>query len=247
MSDTAPVPPLPGGIGVSRLTVYDTLAPDGLVGGTPHMHLCCTEGYVVTGGQGLVQTLAGDGYTETRLRPGVVVWFPPGTIHRLVNGGGLQIVVLMQNSGLPEAGDAVLTFPPEILADPAGYAAAVNLPGGGAPGSDLAAAYRRRDLAVVGFHALRDAVGRAGPAALADFHAAAAALVAPKIGQWRSRWRAGALAAATATGAELDALERGDPGYLAGGGVYAFDGPSEQGRRGMCGLLETYSAAVTVG
>ncbi|MEK8105641.1 hypothetical protein NKG94_11730 [Micromonospora sp. M12] len=26
--------PLPGGIGVSRLRVYDTVAPDGLVGGT---------------------------------------------------------------------------------------------------------------------------------------------------------------------------------------------------------------------
>ncbi|GAB3933934.1 hypothetical protein GCM10027614_06000 [Micromonospora vulcania] len=51
-------------------------------------------------------------------------------MHRLVNGGGLSIVVLMQNSGLPEAGDAVLTFPPDVLADPAAYAAAAALPDG---------------------------------------------------------------------------------------------------------------------
>lgn len=122
--------PLPGGVGVSRLRVYDTVAPDGLVGGTPHVHLCCTEGYVVTDGEGAVQTLTSSGFRETPLRPGVVVWFEPGTVHRLVNTGGLGIVVLMQNSGLPEAGDAVLTFPPDVLADPGVYAAAAELPDG---------------------------------------------------------------------------------------------------------------------
>ena len=34
----------------------------------------------------------------------------------------------MQNAGLPEHGDAVLTFPPEILADPDAYARAATLP-----------------------------------------------------------------------------------------------------------------------
>ncbi|MFD0787378.1 cupin domain-containing protein, partial [Micromonospora azadirachtae] len=124
--------PLPGGIGVSRLCVYDSVAPDGDAGGTPHLHLCCAEAYVVVAGAGLVQTLTLAGYDETPLRPGTVVWFGPGTIHRLVNHGALQIVVLMQNSGLPEAGDAVLTLPPEHLTDPATYAAATALPGGGA-------------------------------------------------------------------------------------------------------------------
>ncbi|MEV4766893.1 cupin domain-containing protein, partial [Micromonospora chokoriensis] len=169
--------PLPGGIGVSRLRVYDTLAPDGLVGGTPHVHLCCTEGYVVTDGEGAVQTVTAAGFRETPLRPGAVVWFEPGTVHRLVNGGGLTIVVLMQNSGLPEAGDAVLTFPPDVLADPAAYAAAAALPDGGAPGADVRAAYRRRDLAVTGFQALRSG----GPTALAAFHAAAVALREPLL------------------------------------------------------------------
>ncbi|MET8526466.1 cupin domain-containing protein [Micromonospora sp. NPDC005172] len=231
---------LPGGIGVSRLRVYDTAAPDGVVGGTPHVHLCCTEGYVVTGGEGAVQTLtSADGFSETPLRPGAVVWFEPGTVHRLVNGGGLTIVVLMQNSGLPEAGDAVLTFPPEVLADPEAYVAAAALPDGGAPGADVRAAYRRRDLAVTGFAALRSG----GPAALAAFHAAAAALRQPLLAAWRQRWAAGAGRAAAGTGAQLDALERGDCGHLGEAGVYAVDAPAERGRLGMCGLLDTYPAA----
>ncbi|RLP88299.1 cupin [Micromonospora sp. BL4] len=230
--------PLPGGIGVSRLRVYDTVAPDGVVGGTPHVHLCCTEGYVVTGGEGAVQTLTAAGYREIPLRPGAVVWFEPGTVHRLVNGGGLTIVVLMQNSGLPEAGDAVLTFPPEVLADPAAYAAAAALPGGGAPGADVTAAYRRRDLAVTGFQALRTG----GPAALAAFHSAAVALRRPLLARWRERWAAGAGRAAAGTGEQLDALDRGDPGHLGEAGVYAVDEPVERGRLGMCGLLDTYPA-----
>ncbi|MEU8258031.1 cupin [Micromonospora inaquosa] len=231
--------PLPGGIGVSRLRVYDSVASDGLVGGTPHVHLCCTEGYVVTDGEGAVQTLTTAGFRETPLRPGAVVWFEPGTVHRLVSRGGLRIVVLMQNSGLPEAGDAVLTFPPEVLADPAAYAAAAALPDGGAPGADVHAAYRRRDLAVSGFQALR----AGGPAALAAFHAAAIALRQPLLARWRQRWEAGAGRAAADTARQLDALERGDPAHLGEAGVYAVAEPVERGRLGMCGLLETYPTA----
>ncbi|WP_238015907.1 cupin domain-containing protein [Dactylosporangium sp. AC04546] len=223
--------PLPGAVGISKLSVYDTTAPDGLVGGTPHLHLTCSEGYVVIAGAGHVQTLATSGYAETPLRPGTVAWFPPGTIHRLVNEGGLQIVVIMQNSGLPEAGDAVMTFPPGVLADAGAYQAAATL-----PGDDVTAAYRRRDLAVTGFLALRGG----GPEALAEFHAAAARLVAPKLPEWRKRWADGALQAAADTGRQLDALERGDHSHLAAGGIEVRPAPSEHGRHGMCGLLDTY-------
>ncbi|MZD09815.1 cupin domain-containing protein, partial [Streptomyces sp. SID5785] len=101
----------PAAVGVSRLRVYDWPTVDGLPGGgTPHLHLTCSEGYVVTAGHGAVQTLTTSGYRETPLEPGSVAWFTPGTIHRLVNAGGLEITVVMQNSGLPEAGDAVLTL-----------------------------------------------------------------------------------------------------------------------------------------
>ncbi|MEU5566460.1 cupin domain-containing protein [Micromonospora musae] len=234
--------PLPGGVGVSRLCVYDTVAPDGEIGGTPHLHLCCAEAYVVVAGAGLVQTLTLDGYRETPLRPGAVVWFGPGTIHRLVNHGNLQIVVLMQNSGLPEAGDAVLTLPPEHLTDPAGYAAATALPGGGAPGTDLTAAHARRDLAVRGFHRLRAAASSGDLAPLREFHSAAVRLVRPFVDAWRERWLRGALDTATETGRQLDALARGEAPHLADAAVHEFAGPHERGRHGMCGLLDTYPA-----
>lgn len=232
--------PLPGGVGISRLCVYDTLAPDGAVGGSPHLHLCCAEAYVVSAGAGIVQTLTLGGYRETALRPGAVVWFAPGTIHRLVNHGGLEIVVLMQNSGLPEAGDAVLTFPPEVLTDPAEYAAAVTLPGGGAPGGDLAAAYARRDLAVRGFERLRSAALAGDLAPLRDFHSAAVRLVRPRVAGWRRRWRDGALWAAEETGRQLDALAAGEAPHLAAAEVHEIAEPSDRGRQGMCGLLDTY-------
>ncbi|GAA4245775.1 cupin domain-containing protein [Dactylosporangium darangshiense] len=223
---------LPGAVGVSRLSVYDTTAPDGLHGGTPHMHLTCSEGYVVVAGEGHVQTLSGDGYRETPLRPGTVAWFRPGTIHRLVNEGRLQIVVLMQNSGLPEAGDAVLTLPGNYWEDHDAYRAVATLPGG----DDLGPAFRRRDLAVTGFLALR----AAGPDAFGDFCRFAASLVAPRVGEWRRRWEAGALDAALETGRQLDALEKTDISYLSNGGVSVLPQPTESGKHGMCGLLETY-------
>jgi mannose-6-phosphate isomerase-like protein (cupin superfamily) len=228
--------PLPGGVGVSQLCVYDTLTADGLPGGTPHVHLCCTEAYVVIAGRGAVQTLSGQGFAEHDLTAGGVLWFTPGTVHRLVNRGGLEIVVLMSNSGLPEAGDAVLTFPAPVLADPDRYAAEAALPGG----ADLAAAYRRRDLAAEGFQTLRAAVERDGPRAMAGFHAAAAALKKPVLDHWRTRWEDGAFRAAQTTGVQLDALARGDASHLADARVSALPRPTEQGRLGMCGLLSTY-------
>lgn len=169
---------LPGAVAVSHLTVYDWEAADGLRGGTPHLHLTCSEGYVVTAGRGAVQTLTADGFASTALRPGALVWFTPGTIHRLVNEDGLRIVVLMQNNGLPEAGDAVLTLPPEHLTDPETYGRLVRVPEG-TEAEQAAFTRRRRDLAVEGFAALRAAWdagdekplaglppggGRAGPA-----------------------------------------------------------------------------------
>ncbi|GHC50986.1 hypothetical protein GCM10010349_15930 [Streptomyces flavofungini] len=238
---------LPGGIGVSRLHVYDWSAADGLRGGTPHLHLTCTEGYAVVSGRGAVQTLTPAGFRQTPLAPGALVWFTPGTIHRLVNEGGLTLHVLMQNSGLPEAGDAVLTLPPHLLADPATYRAATALPpralDGGAAGDAAVerAARHRRDLAVEGFTALREATEAGDPEPLAAFHRAAAALVEPLTGAWRERWRTGAAAATAATGAQLDALEKGDAAHLAKAGVRA-ELPAERGRFGMCGRLDVYES-----
>ncbi|MEU6994662.1 cupin [Streptomyces sp. NPDC046465] len=233
---------LPGGIGVSRLRVYDWLATDGRRGGTPHLHLTCSEGYAVTGGSGAVQTLTADGFRETPLSPGSLMWFTPGTIHRLVNDGGLTVNVLMQNCGLPEAGDAVLTLPPQLLADPGTYRATATLPADGGEAELAAAARRRRDLAVEGFTELRAASEAGDPEPLAAFHRAAVALVRPLAARWRERWQTGAAAAAAATGAQLDRLARGDADYLAHTAVRA-EQPAARGRFGMCGRLDVYDVA----
>lgn len=232
--------PLPGDVGVSRLCVYDTLAPDGLAGGSPHVHLCCTEAFVVVGGVGKVQTLSMTGYAEYELRPGAVLWFTPGTVHRLVNCGGLDLVVIMQNRGTPDAGDAVLTFPPEVLADPRRYAAAATLPGRGRPGTDASAAYRRRDLAIEGFRRLRAAVESEGRAAMARFYAAAVGLKRSQLASWRECWMGGPLQAAFETGEQLAALEGGDVSHLMAAAVHGQPQPIVNGRLGMCGRLDTY-------
>lgn len=240
----APASPVfPGATSVSALEVYGGPAPDGLAGGTPHLHTMSAEAYVVIAGHGRLQTVDGSGFAEHPLEPGSLVWFGPGVIHRVVNDGAdLEVRVVMQNAGLPEAGDAAMTFPDDVLADPARYRAAATLPGADRPDDErLAAALARRDLAVDGFLALfRD--GRVDDAhldheALARLHARAVALVAPRAREWRERWESGALAVAQETGRRLDALEAGrDPG-LADARVAAS---SAADAFGMCGRLRTY-------
>jgi mannose-6-phosphate isomerase-like protein (cupin superfamily) len=177
-------PDLPGAVGITALRVYDWDAPDGLCGGSPHVHLCCTECYIVVGGTGRLQTLTAGGAGEEPLRPGDVVWFGPGTIHRAVNDGDLQVVVVMQNSGLPEAGDAVLTLPPQHLVDRAAYQRVID-----APSPERARA--RRDLAVEGFLELRRRTEAGDHTALEEFYAAAAASPARS---WRPGGSAGSVA-----------------------------------------------------
>jgi mannose-6-phosphate isomerase-like protein (cupin superfamily) len=214
----------PGATALTVLDVYDWVAPDGLPGGSAHVHLASAEGYVVLDGRGRLQTLGAQGYAEAGLRPGDCLWFTPGIIHRLVNESGLRLLVVMQNAGLPEAGDAVLTFPPEVLADPLVYARATA-----ADTED--AARRRRDLAIEGYLALRDG----GPAALEDFYAAAVRLAGGRVPQWRERWQAGALETAAVTGRQLDQIAAGDGAYLAAGALSrGLRGPR---RYGMCGWL----------
>jgi hypothetical protein len=243
------------------LDVYDWVAPDGLPGGSAHVHLASTEGYVVASGAGRLQTLGERGYAETPLRPGDCLWFTPGTIHRLVNEGDLRLFVVMQNAGLPEHGDAVLTFPPEILADPDAYARAATLPspesvasgpagsaGGGSAGGDAvaAAARRRASIAVEGYLALRERVLESGPGALDDFYAAALRLAGQRADDWRDRWQAGALATAELTGDHLDEISAGVAGHLDAAGLWRIERPAEERSYGMCGRLTTYPAARAV-
>ncbi|TYL53139.1 cupin domain-containing protein [Agromyces mariniharenae] len=234
----------PGGTSVTWLDVYDDAAPDGLRGGSPHVHLASTECYVVAGGRGALHTLDPSGARERTLVPGSVVWFTPGTIHRAVNHGDLRVLVVMGNAGLPEAGDAVMTFPNDVVGDPERYHAAATLPDaseGATARSD--AARRRRDLAVEGYLPIRDALLRGDDGPLREFHAAAAELVAGRAASWSRIVTDGPLAQAQRSLQLTTALEYGSAAHLA-------DARVEQGVRseadlgfGMCGRLRTYDVA----
>lgn len=239
-----PVHPFPGGTSVSHLRVYDWPTSDGagLVGGTPHLHTASDEGYVVLRGAGAVQTLGPRGYAEHRLWEGSMLWFQPGVVHRLINDGDLEILVVMSNAGLPEAGDAIMTFPAEVLADVGRYRAAAALPEA-APGSEhevAAAARARRDLAVDGFTTLRERVLTEGPAVpMQELYDAAAGLVRDRVPGWRATWQETVVAAARTTDHALSDLAQGTGPHLARAQISATT--ADPGLRyGMCGRLTTW-------
>jgi mannose-6-phosphate isomerase-like protein (cupin superfamily) len=242
MAERLAAPALPGAVGVTHLKVYDTRAPDGLPGGSPHLHFACTEAYITIAGRGAVQTLGAGGFREEPLEPGRMVWFTPGLIHRLINyDERLEILVVMQNAGLPEAGDAVLVFPPEVLADERAYFAAASLASSGhVYASGAEAAQRRRDLAVEGFLALRRRFEEQGAPALEEFYQTAARLIQPRLDAWRAVWERGPLAEAHRTGAHLEALEQGRVEHLLAGRACALPAPGDDRRLGMCGTLGLY-------
>lgn len=236
--------PFPGAIGASHLRVYDSTAPDGLRGGTPHVHSVCTEAYVVLSGRGAVQTLGPEGFRETALEAGRFIWFTPGTVHRLINGdGALEILVIMQNAGLPEAGDMVITFPSEVLADSEAYARAHALP----PDEQTTrgsgeAARRRRDLGVEGFAQLRAGVDQDGRAALERFYGQVGRLLAPRAEGWEAIFRGGPRQAVDRTARQLEALRRGDASHLLEATLHQLPAPPEERRMGCCGTLGVYAA-----
>lgn len=235
-------PSFPGATSVTLLDVYDDAAPDGLHGGSPHMHLASTECYVVVGGRGELHTIDAGGARETELAEGSVVWFTPGTIHRAVNHGDLTVLVVMGNAGLPEAGDAVMTFPADIVADPERYAAAATLPAEPLEARADAAA-RRRDLAVEGYLRLRAAADAGDLAPLRDFHAAAAALVKERAPAWTGIVERGPVAQAAHSLDITQALARGDAAHLTAAAV--SEAPALTGERGfgMCGRLRAYDVS----
>jgi mannose-6-phosphate isomerase-like protein (cupin superfamily) len=233
----------PGGTGVSRLRVYDWPTADGLAGGSPHLHTASAEGYVVLGGHGAVHTLSSDGFAEHSLAEGDLMWFTPGTVHRLVNASGdLDILVVMQNAGLPEAGDAVFTFPQPVLADPEAYARAATLPPAEAGEDAVAAAARaRRDLAIEGHLSLVERVRAEGPSALAGLYVAAARLVAERTSAWTRLLEDGAAAQVTATATQVAALSRSDGSHLRQAVVRRRDAAPPPLRYGMCGRLQVWA------
>ncbi|MBT2532969.1 cupin domain-containing protein [Arthrobacter sp. ISL-48] len=233
----------PGATGLSEVGIYDWPGADGAAGGSPHMHTASTEAYVVLEGSGRMETLDSRGFTSSPLVPGVVLWFTPGTVHRAINDSGdLKVLVVMQNAGLPEHGDAVMTFPKEHLRDAETYRRAAALEhkdadAGLAAGEE--AARRRRDLALEGYFALKEAVLKFGPGALAEFHARAATLVASKTGTWAELLAAGAAKQAETTRQQLQSLDAAETFYLSKASTTM--GKRESRRiYGMCGRIQTW-------
>lgn len=242
MNGVLPQRPLfPGSVGISDLRVYEWETRDGHHGGTPHLHTVSNEGYVVIGGSGEVHTLSSEGASRDSLTAGSVLWFSPGTVHRLINSGDLHILTVMQNSGLPEAGDAVLTFPLEIVSDAERYRSAFTLPDG-SESERAEAARRRRDLAIEGYGSLLAALedGDRGP--LDEFYAAAAALVQPRVEEWTKLWTDTVLVDVETTRAQLEALASGDASHLGDAAVVRGVARPEPRAFGMCGRLGIWDA-----
>lgn len=231
------LPEFPGAVGISDLTSYPWPTADGEHGGSPHMHLTCAEAYIVVSGRGRLQTLSHAGPSIQELSPGDVVWFTPGTIHRAINDSDLHVIVIMQNGGLPEAGDAVMTFPAEYLTTECYADAACLLDQNGAP--SLEGARRRRDLAVAGFTELLRQWELGNHAALDDFYSSAAALVAPRLTEWRRLIASGAAATVVAAWEHVEALRAGNTAHLKLAAVNRIPNPSSR-TLGMCGFLRAY-------
>ncbi len=232
--------PFPAAVGITHLRVYDTAATDGVIGGSPHVHLASAEAYIPIAGEGEVQTLNATGEETFSLRAGEIVWFEPGVVHRLVNADGrLELLVVMQNAGLPEAGDAVFTFSDVIMADELAYFRAASL-SGSSEADRVASALRRRDLAVAGFEALLAAsrAGDKGP--LQRFLERSVSLKQSRLPEWSGLVEAGPVAATRRTQHQLEELQRGNIGDLLGAQVRRAGADVRQPGIGMCGLLQAY-------
>ena len=198
---------------------------------------------MVIAGSGAVHTLTASGFRVTPLEPGAFVWFTPGTIHRLVNGGGLEILVLMANAGLPEAGDLVITFPPEIVVGRrrvrhGGDACRTTIARRLVPG---ASARQRRDLAVPTFLDLVAATERGDPQPLRTFHRRGGrARATSRSPTSRSCGATARSRPSTRTEAQLAALASGASDHLAAASVHAMPVPDAERRLGCCGTLGTY-------
>ena len=134
------------GIGLTHLSVYEQRpAPDGLFCGCAHVHALTDEAYYVIAGTGAIELNdLQHGYRRVPLARGDFVQFPPGTLHRSISTGGLQVLALMGNAGLAERGDARLYFGAPVDADAAAYERLKALPRhGGLEGS-----LERRDASV---------------------------------------------------------------------------------------------------
>lgn len=242
ISPLRPVLRMPGATLVTRLKVYDTVAPDGQRGGTPHFHFLRTEMYFVLAGSGAVEMIDGNGFSRIELFPHSALTFSPGTIHRLINpNGDLELLVVMQNSGLPERGDNVVCFTTEWLADDGRFAEAMMV-------NTLEDAYRRRDRGVEGFLQLKVVFQQdreAGRKALKVFYQRAAERTAGLREQWQRIVTGGVLAEVQASLHHLSALADAQVDYLFNAQHHLIHA-SDYSKPGFCGHLYRYFDPATL-
>lgn len=233
---------MPGATLMTRLNVYDTVSPDGQISGTPHIHLACTEMYIVLGGWGAVELIDMKGFSRVEMQAHDALLFAPGTIHRLINpDGNFEILVVMQNSGLPERGDNVVTFTEEFLSTDTAYAKAMSV-------KSLEEAHQRRNRGVEGFLQLKAAFNEsqeAGQAALQEFYAYAEARTVSRQEEWCEIVQNGALAAAKESIAHLESLKQHDLSYLSQS-AHAVIRQSNANTLGFCGHLDRYFDPATL-
>ncbi|HEU4668298.1 MAG TPA: cupin domain-containing protein [Arthrobacter sp.] len=240
MTTQQPAAPFPGAVALTRLGVYDWEAADGVCGGSPHMHTASTEAYLVLSGRGRVETIRRSGYESYDLAPNDLLWFSPGTIHRLVNEDNLEILAIMQNSGLPEAGDAVLTFEADILASPDGYAQAASLPAGPPSESLQEAARTRRDAAVAGYQRIKEAALAGRQDVVEQFYRDAVRLVQSRVPDWQTLWDETIAPESARTGTWLTDLAEGRFSHFAEAAVVRSDPAGPDRLFGMCGRLQKW-------
>jgi len=141
--------PLLGGNSLTHLDVYHQHAdPLGHHGGCAHIHAICHEVYYVLSGSGRAEFHdPGRGYSSEPLKPGTVLQFEPGILHKLFSNGDLVILAMLGNAGLAEAGDARIWFGPEVDAEPEAYRQHATLPAD----AKLEDALARRDASSVAY------------------------------------------------------------------------------------------------
>lgn len=227
---------LPDEVTLSRIRVYDSAGPDGQCGGTPHLHLACSELYVLVAGAGAVELIDRNGFHRLELRRDSLIGFTPGTVHRLINlDGMLEVLVIMQNAGLPERGDAAITFPLDVLGDADRYREA-------AAARDTEQARRRRDWGVQGFLAIRNAFERShteGLAVLDRVHRLSIERAQSKLSEWESVIREGPLRLAQRTMDQIAALKAGRTDALASAQSWCWSGEAAS-VPGMCGQITRF-------
>lgn len=231
-------PVFPGATQCSRVSLYDDLGT-GICGGTPHLHTACTEAYIWIRGEGAVELLSTTGHHVTPMTPFSVVWFSPGVIHRGVPSAhgteDAEVLVLMQNAGLPESGDAVITLPERLWGEPEVYRETVDVSAQDV-GQARELVCERRALAMEGFHELVESVDRLGPSGLDGFYRFAHRVVRPQLAAMTQVVEDRVAPEVATTRRVLEQMRSGSFDHLRAGDFCATAAPSDP-LFGMCGDL----------